>query len=260
MIILQPCEGHTFAIDKRYTPETVLGRGSFGVVCKAFDTQEKLSIAIKRIRPFATDEWDAKHALREIKLLKILRGHPNIITLLCLSVFAEKEELYMFMEAMDCDLHRIIQSKQALSDSHVKCFALQLLEGMKAMHSVGIFHRDLKPSNILINKDCLLKITDFGLSRCIDEPNSTESKTPMTEYVVTRWYRCPELLLAPKHKYSSAVDIWAGGCIIAELMRRKPIFPGKSHTHQVQLVFELLGYSSPSDFGFSIRFLINVNS
>ena len=122
----------------------------------------------------------------------------------------------MMMELMDCDLHRIIQSKQELSDAHVKCFARQLLEGIKALHSIGVFHRDIKPGNILVSKDCQLRITDFGLARFMDETtlNGENTRNPMTEYVVTRWYRCPELLLSPSIPYSAAVDIWSIGCIL----------------------------------------------
>lgn len=206
-------QGHTFTISKRYEPKKILGRGSFGVVTTATDSVRKENIAIKRIRPYANDEWDARHTLREVRLMKVLGAHPNIISLYDLSLFDDKSELYMYMELMDCDLHRIIQSKQPLNDTHYKCFAKQMLEGVRAMHSIGIFHRDLKPGNILVSKDCQLRITDFGLARFMDEVTlaGDNRQNPMTEYVVTRWYRCPELLLAPKEPYSSAVDIWSVG-------------------------------------------------
>jgi len=206
-------QGHTFTISTRYEPKKILGRGSFGVVCVAHDKVRAENIAIKRIRPFANDEWDARHTLREIRLLKLLGSHPNIISLYDLSLFEDKAELYMMMELMDCDLHRIIQSKQSLTDMHFKCFAKQMLEGINAMHSVGVFHRDLKPGNILVSKDCQLRITDFGLARFMDDVTlaGENRQHPMTEYVVTRWYRCPELLLAPNRPYSEAIDIWSIG-------------------------------------------------
>lgn len=247
-------QGHTFTIDRRYQPGKILGRGSFGVVCTAFDTITQDTIAIKRIRPFANDEWDARHTLREIRLMKLLGRHPNVITLYGLSIFEEKAELYMMMELMDCDLHRIIQSKQPLNDMHYKCFARQMLEGIRAMHEIGVFHRDLKPGNLLVSKDCQLRITDFGLARFIDEATLTGNnrQNPLTEYVVTRWYRCPELLLSPNQPYSAAIDIWSIGCIIGELIKRKPLFPGKSHANQVQLILEVRGYNDLSDFGFEL--------
>lgn len=118
-----------------------------------------------------------------------------------------------------------------------------------------ILDRDLKPGNILVAKDCQLRITDFGLARYMDDNTlaGNNRENPMTEYVVTRWYRCPELLLAPNRPYGAAVDMWSIGCILGELINRKPLFPGKSHAHQVQLVFELKGYKGPSDdFGFPL--------
>jgi serine/threonine protein kinase len=249
--------GHTFTMTERYTPKKLLGRGSFGVVCTAIDHGEgDRLIAVKRIRPFANDEWDARHTLREVRLLKVLGAHPNIITLYELAVFEEKSELYMMMEVMDCDLHRIIQSKQSLSDAHFKCFAWQLLEGLRAMHEIGVFHRDLKPGNILVSKDCQLRITDFGLARFMDESTlaGDNSLNPMTEYVVTRWYRCPELLLAPTRPYTAAIDLWSVGCILVELLSRTPLFPGKSHTNQVQLIMDIKGYEAgnTSAFGFPL--------
>lgn len=248
--------GHTFTIDPRYdlTDAKILGRGSYGVVTTAQDTLQHGKIAIKRIRPFANDDWDARHTLREIRLMKCLGNHPNVITLYNLSVNEEKSELYMMMELMDCDLHQIISSAQPLTVMHHKCFAYQMLEGIKAMHEVGIFHRDLKPGNLLVSKDCRLRITDFGLARFVDEATlvGENRMNPLTEYVVTRWYRCPELLLAPNRPYNEAIDMWSIGCILAELLRRKPLFPGKSHANQVQLIFEVMGYSPRQEMGFEL--------
>lgn len=160
----------------------------------------------------------------------------------------------MNMELMDCDLHRIIQSKQPLNDMHYKCFAKQMLEGIRAMHEIGVFHRDLKPGNLLVSKDCQLRITDFGLARFMDEDtlSGNNRQNPLTEYVVTRWYRCPELLLSPTQPYSAAIDIWSIGCILGELIKRKPLFPGKSHANQVQLILEVRGYHGPEDLGFEL--------
>jgi serine/threonine protein kinase len=112
-----------------------------------------------------------------------------VISLFELSLYEPKTELYMYIEVMDCDLHKVIQSKQALTEKHHKCFIKQILEGIKAMHSIGCFHRDLKPGNILVSKDCSLRITDFGLARFMDETtlSGNNEANPMTEYVVTRW-------------------------------------------------------------------------
>ena len=249
--------GHTFTVDHdRYDLENakILGRGSYGVVTTAIDKLQHGKIAIKRIRPFANDDWDARHTLREVRLMKALGPHPNVITLYDLSVNETKSELYMMMELMDCDLHQIIQSKQQLTEMHFKCFTKQMLEGIKAMHEIGIFHRDLKPGNLLVSKDCRLRITDFGLARFVDEATKEGENrlNPLTEYVVTRWYRCPELLLAPNRPYNESIDLWSIGCIVAELLRRKPLFPGKSHANQVQLIFDVLGYTPKQHLGFEL--------
>ncbi|KAF5227226.1 hypothetical protein FANTH_14823 [Fusarium anthophilum] len=124
---------------------------------------------------------------------------------------------------MDTDLHKVIKS-QPLSDEHCQFLMYQLLCALKALHSLGIIHRDLKPSNILLNKDCDLKICDFGLSR--STTSSHQSRGFMTEYVVTRWYRAPELMWTPG-RYTDAIDIWSLGCIFAEMLNGTPIFPGK---------------------------------
>jgi serine/threonine protein kinase len=161
----------------------------------------------------------------------------------------------MMIEEMDSDLHRVIQSSKPLTVRHHKCFLKQLLEGIKAMHSVGVLHRDLKPGNILVSKDCQLRITDFGLARFMDEKTiAGDNKVgPMTQYVVTRWYRPPELLLAPNLPYGEAVDLWSIGCILAELTNRKALFPGKDHLNQVDLIFNAFGYSADQDqLGFPI--------
>ena len=158
----------------------------------------------------------------------------------------------MMLEVMDCDLHRVIQSKQPLTDKHYKCFMKQIVEGVKAMHSIGVFHRDLKPGNILVSKDCQVRITDFGLARFVDEPTrlGKNEANPMTAYVVTRWYRCPELLLAPNMPYNEGVDMWSVGCILGELLRRAPLFPGKNDTTQLKYIFDTMGYDGPESMGF----------
>lgn len=249
--------GHTFSISRRFdmTGSKILGLGSYGVVATSIDTatEARPVVAIKRIRPYAFDVWSARHTLREVRLLKLLGPHPNVITLHDLALFEPKMELYMVMELMDCDLHHILSSKQTLGDLHFKCFTKQLLEGIKAMHSVGILHRDLKPGNLLVSRDCKLRITDFGLARFHSETDVMDA-VELTQYVVTRWYRCPELLLAPTKPYTKAIDLWSAGCIVGEMLRRKPMFPGKAHANQVQLIFDVIGYNNggQSELGFEI--------
>lgn len=249
--------GHTFTVDVRYDFRNarIMGRGSFGVVTRAFDTVRGFEIAIKRVRPYADDIWGAVHHLREIKIIKRLSFHPNIISLYNLSVNEAKKELYMYLELMDSDLARIINSNQTLTEQHFKCFMKQILEGIHAMHQLGIFHRDLKPGNILLTKDCHIRIADLGLARFM-HPSTLQGENedkPMTHAVVTTWYRCLELLLAPINTpYSTAVDMWSIGCIFAELMMRKAIFPGKNHLLQIQSIFQIVGYIPPEELGFPL--------
>ena len=217
-------------------------------------------VAIKRIKPYCGDEWEARHTLREVRLMRLLGVHPNVISLMNCWTRDEAgdSELYIVMELMDSDLHQIIQSKQQLSEPHHQCLMKQLLLGVQAMHRVGVLHRDLKPGNLLVTRDCQLRITDFGLARAWDRaaPSDAEAVGAMTEYVVTRWYRCPELLLAPHLPYDGAIDLWSVGCIFAELLNRRPLFPGKSYVHQVQVILDGLGTppdDAESGLGFAPR-------
>ena len=124
---------------------------------------------------------------------------------------------------METDMHRVIRT-QDLSDDHCQYFIYQTLRALKAMHSANVLHRDLKPSNLLLNANCDLKVCDFGLAR---SANSTEDNSGfMTEYVATRWYRAPEIMLTFQ-EYTKAIDVWSVGCILAEMLSGKPLFPGK---------------------------------
>lgn len=149
------------------------------------------------------------------------------------------------MPKMETTLSRVIRSKQQLSEKHKQYFVFQLLRGLKYIHSAGVIHRDLKPENILINgSDCKLKITDFGLARgVVKEPDTTK----LTEYVVTRWYRAPEIMCSSRH-YDENVDVWSAGCIMAELYLRKPFFPGHNHIEQLKLIFHYLGTPTTLDW------------
>ncbi|CAA7019080.1 unnamed protein product [Microthlaspi erraticum] len=123
-------------------------------------------------------------------------------------------------------------------------FLYQILRGLKYIHSANVLHRDLNPRNLLVNVKCDLKICDFGLPRDIAEVLDPE----MPEYVVTRWYRAPELLLHSS-PYTTAIDVWSVGCIFLEMMNRKPLFPSENHTQQFDLVMELIGSPSEEDLG-----------
>mmetsp|Transcript_14825 Transcript_14825/g.17665 ORF Transcript_14825/g.17665 Transcript_14825/m.17665 type:complete len:543 (-) Transcript_14825:38-1666(-) len=256
---LRKIGGQQFYLPPHYQPASIVGKGSYGVVISATDVKLGMKVAIKRIKPYCGDEWEARHTLREVRLMRLLGAHPNIISLTNLWTRdeASESELYITMELMDSDLHHIIQSKQQLSEPHHQCLMKQLLLGVQAMHKCGVLHRDLKPGNLLVTRDCQLRITDFGLARAWDRaaPDASEASVgAMTEYVVTRWYRCPELLLAPHLPYDGAIDLWAVGCIFAELINRRPLFPGKSYVHQVQVILDILGTpKSEAELGFKPR-------
>lgn len=146
---------------------------------------------------------------------------------------------YVVLDLMESDLHQIIHSAQALTSEHTRYFLYQLLRGLKYVHSANVIHRDLKPSNLLVNENCELKIGDFGMARGLSS-HPEESHSFMTEYVATRWYRAPELLLSLNH-YTLAIDLWSVGCIFAEMLGRKQLFPGKHYVHQLQLILTVLG-------------------
>lgn len=146
---------------------------------------------------------------------------------------------------METDLHRIIYSRQSLSIDHIQYFLYQILRGLKYIHSANVLHRDLKPPNLLLNSNCDLKICDFGLSRGVED----EQKGDLTEYVVTRWYRAPEIMLACQ-EYTKAIDVWSVGCIFAELLARQPLFPGEDYIAQLRLICDKLGRPSEEDLNF----------
>ena len=240
-----------FTIDSKYNDLKVIGKGSYGVVCSAMDTSTSTAVAIKKLTPISKHSMDAKHVLREIRLMRHMGKHENIISLRDLHVRDSADELYIVMELMDSDLHRVLQSEQVLSEAHLKYFLAQLVCGTCYLHANRIIHRDLKPGNLLVSRDCKLRITDFGLAR--ERPVGKGSDPddlidePMTEHVVTRWYRPPELMLCPDGLYTYAVDMWSIGTIFAEMILRKPLFPGKNFVHQLTLIFDAIGSPLPQE-------------
>uniref|UniRef100_A0A2N9HBY4 Protein kinase domain-containing protein n=1 Tax=Fagus sylvatica TaxID=28930 RepID=A0A2N9HBY4_FAGSY len=182
--------------------------------------------------------------LREIKLLRLLR-HPDIVEIKHILLPPSRREfkdIYVVFELMESDLHQVIKANDDLTPEHYQFFLYQLLRGMKYIHTANVFHRDLKPKNILANADCKLKICDFGLARVAF--NDTPTAIFWTDYVATRWYRAPELCGSFFSKYTPAIDIWSIGCIFAELLTGKPLFPGKNVVHQLDLMTDLLGTPS----------------
>lgn len=251
-----PAGKHSFTVDSRYSMIRTIGSGAYGVVISAKDAKSNANVAIKMVPKAFSDEIDAKRILREIKLLKHFR-HDNIVSIIDMmppnvNFIEDFIDVYIVTDLMETDLHRIIYSKQKLSIDHAQYFIYQVLRGLKYIHSCQVLHRDLKPSNLLVNSNCDLKICDFGLARGIGDQRDMEGRTGtmlLTEYVVTRWYRAPEIMLAC-HEYSYAIDVWSVGCIFAELILRKPYFPGDDYIDQLTIISEKLGKLPDVDLDF----------
>jgi serine/threonine protein kinase len=230
-----------FDVDGRFVVTDAVGQGAYGVVCAALDKETQEMVAIKKICNTFEHNMFCKRTLREIKLLRIL-VHENIIgvrQILRPINPANFDDIYVISDLMETDLSCIIKSPQALSDEHVQFFLYQLLRAVKFIHTSNVIHRDLKPRNLLVNSNCDLKVCDFGLAR-VDFSELNWKTVAMTDYIATRWYRAPEVMLK-WNKYTKAIDMWSVGCILAELINRKPIFPGTDTEHQVMLINDVLG-------------------
>uniref|UniRef100_A0A8C2Q2G1 mitogen-activated protein kinase n=1 Tax=Cyprinus carpio TaxID=7962 RepID=A0A8C2Q2G1_CYPCA len=221
-------------VPERYKDLKQVGSGAYGTVCYAFDRRTGAKVAIKKLhRPFQSDLF-AKRAYRELRLLKHMK-HDNVIGLL--DVFTADlsldrfHDFYLVMPFMGTDLGKLMKMEK-LSEDRVQYLVYQMLRGLKYIHAAGIIHRDLKPGNLAINEECELKILDFGLARQAD--------SEMTGYVVTRWYRAPEVILSWMH-YTQTVDIWSVGCIMAEMLLGKPLFRGNDHLDQLMEIMKITG-------------------
>lgn len=239
--------GSPFTVDDCYQYIRQVGHGAYGVVVSALNKKTNTKVAIKKVPKAFEDLIDAKRILREIRLLSFF-DHENIISLVDLQRPPSRsnyEDIYIITDLMETDLHRVIYSRQDLSDEHIQYFMYQLMRGLLFMHSADVIHRDLKPSNLLLNKNCDLKICDLGLARGYSDGQDEN----LTEYVVTRWYRAPEVILNASH-YTKALDIWGAGCVFAEVIGRSPLFPGEDYLDQVQRIIAVLGMPSPEDMAF----------
>lgn len=214
-----------------------IGEGTYGVVYKALDTKhDNRIVALKKIRLESEDEGVPSTAIREISLLKELKD-DNIVRLYDI-VHSDSHKLYLVFEYLDLDLKKYMESippDMGLGADMVKKFMMQLIKGIRHCHAHRILHRDLKPQNLLIDKEGNLKLADFGLARAFGVPLRA-----YTHEIVTLWYRCPEVLLGGK-QYSTGVDMWSAGAIFAEMVNRKPLFPGDSEIDEIFRIFRILG-------------------
>lgn len=247
-----------FSVPKRYEIIKLLGKGSYGIVCSARDNNIKngdFVLAIKKITNIFNKEILLKRAIRELKFMFYFQGHKNIVNLINVEIIFNFpfDGLYCYQELIDYDLAKVIHSNVVFTEFHIQWFTYQILCGIKYIHSADVIHRDLKPGNILCTIYGTLKICDFGLARGIgvQHKNGQNSKgsnsntlpnvvSHITNYVATRWYRAPELMLSNK-PYTMSIDMWAIGCILAEFYHRRPIFMGKDSIHQISEIIKYLG-------------------
>mmetsp|Transcript_84053 Transcript_84053/g.218770 ORF Transcript_84053/g.218770 Transcript_84053/m.218770 type:complete len:369 (+) Transcript_84053:124-1230(+) len=216
-----------------------VGSGAYGTVASFKDTKTGTKLAVKKITNAFSDLIDGKRILREVKLLRSFK-HDNIICILDMYPpdHPDFDDIYIVTDLMETDLHRVIYSKQVLNHEHHQYFSYQILRGLLYLHSASVVHRDLKPSNILVNRNCDLKICDLGLA-------GHEEHDAPGDYEDTRWYRSPERVLAFEKRKPS--DVWSVGCILCELIGRKPIFPGRDHLDQVKKIIQIIGSPSEAD-------------
>jgi mitogen-activated protein kinase 15 len=233
------------AVLKRYEVQTKLGKGAYGIVWKAVDKKNGQIVALKKIFDAFQNATDAQRTFREIMFLQELNNHDNIIKLLNVLKAENDRDIYLTFEFMESDLHAVIRAS-ILLDVHKSYIMHQIFRSLKYMHSAQLLHRDIKPSNVLLNSDCHVKMADFGLARSIAQLSSEEGNPTLTDYVATRWYRAPEILLSSE-RYTTGVDMWACGCILGELINGKPIFPGSSSMNQLDRILEITGRPSAED-------------
>jgi serine/threonine protein kinase len=234
-----------FNIDSKYQLTRELGAGTYGLVCLCEDTEKKEQVAIKKISNPFKSQRESKLILREATLLRAL-SHPQIVKLKDLIPPVQRpiRDVYMVTEALEADMHTLIHHPVAipLSEAHIKMLLYQTLRGVEFLHLSGVIHRDLKPCNLLITKESDVRICDFGMARTIHEVEPGA----LSEYVVTRAYRAPEVMARPR-RYDTKIDIWSVGCIFAELLFRCVLFQGKEYQDHLASIIRTLGSPTPEE-------------
>eukprot|EP01083_Nonionella_stella_P005767 16642_1 len=242
-------ENESFRLWSYYKPSSkkLLGRGGYGVVMEAIDTRTGDKVAIKKMKNVFAHLNTAKCSLRELTLMMHF-DHPNIMNVIDCMIPENKnvttyQQVYYVMPRMQSTLKTVCcYSDIDISVNH-RCFILyQILAGCKYIHSCDVIHRDLKPENILINSDCSIRITDFGMARGSLPPGieMQDDEVQLSEYVTTRWYRAPEIMLCSR-QYSESIDVWSMACIYCEMILRKPMFAGNNHLEQLEMIFDCVG-------------------
>ncbi|KAK1436000.1 hypothetical protein QVD17_01774 [Tagetes erecta] len=232
----------------RYKIIKEVGDGTFGVVWRALNTHNGEVVAIKKMKR-KYYSWEECMNLREVKSLRKM-NHPNIVKLK--EVIRENNILYFVFEYMECSLYQLMKDRvKPFSESEIRNWCFHVFQALVYMHQHGYFHRDLKPENLLVSKG-VIKIADFGLAREIT------SQPPYTDYVSTRWYRAPELLLQSP-KYGSAVDLWAMGAIMAELFTLHPLFPGSNEADEIYKICSVIGRPTETTWCEGLKLASTIN-
>ncbi|XP_053303226.1 mitogen-activated protein kinase 15 isoform X3 [Pleuronectes platessa] len=219
---------------------------AYGIVWKAVDRQSGEIVAVKKIFDAFRNRTDAQRTFREIMFLQEFGDHPNIVKLLNVIRAQNDKDIYLIFEYMDSDLHAVIKKGSLLKDIHKRYVMYQLFKGVKYLHSGNVIHRDQKPSNVLLDTDCVVKLCDFGLARSLNQIQEDSGNPALTEYVATRWYRAPEILLGST-RYTKGVDMWSLGCILGEMLLGKALFPGTSTINQIEKIMIAIPHPSPED-------------
>lgn len=236
-------EEHIFL---KYEVRKRLGKGAYGIVWKAVDRQTGEIVAVKKIFDAFRNRTDAQRTFREIMFLQEFGDHPNIVQLLNVIRAQNDKDIYLIFEYMDTDLHAVIKKGTLLKDIHKRYVMYQLLKAIKYLHSGNVIHRDLKPSNVLLDTDCVVKLCDFGLARSLNQVQEDSVNPALTEYVATRWYRAPEILLGST-RYTKGVDMWSLGCILGEMLLGNALFPGTSTINQIEKIMSAIPHPSSDD-------------
>lgn len=248
-VTLQGKTGNSiFSVPEAWEPTRHLGAGAYAAVAafreRRSDSTDGPEFAVKKVERVFDHPVLALRTLREIRLLAHLR-HPNVLGLHGLFVNGpDFKDAYLCLEMMDGDLHQLIHGgKESLSDYQVQCVLYQIMRGLLCLRVAHVVHRDLKPGNILVKAGGDVKIADLGLARAIDAQDDDHDVSVLTEYVVTRYYRAPEVVLTAT-RYTYAVDVWSTGCILGEMLTRRPVFEGKDALDQIKKIMSVIGPQS----------------
>ncbi|KAI6177609.1 Mitogen-activated protein kinase [Aphelenchoides bicaudatus] len=238
---VEEVRGQLFSVGPRYVNLSYIGEGAYvlvafkGMVVSALDTITRDRVAIKKISPFEHQTF-CQRTLREIKILTRFK-HENIINIQAIIQSPNidlMKDIYIVQCLMETDLYKLLKT-QRLSNDHICYFLYQILRGLKYIHSANVLHRDLKPSNLYV----------ISVWPRVTDPKHDHTGF-LTEYVATRWYRAPEIMLNSKG-YTKAIDVWSVGCILAEMLNNRPLFPGKHYLDQLNLILSVVGSPSQED-------------